>query len=1048
MLAVILSLLLPKAALCVQPRVIDDFETLSGWRAVTSHGDASKMTLSSVPGKDGKALLMEYSFAGYMGSAAAEKKLGLRLPGNYRFSFDVRGETPVNNFVIRVMDSKDDVWLVSRTKYAFPKDWTKFTFQKSQMPYGWGPSGGGELEVLDRIMLMVDVVEGGSGKIWIDNFTIEPLDEGPGAPPSVRATSSRGAPPAIGADGATMGAWRSGGLRAEEELTFSADAPVNRGGLVIDWEEGLHAREFEVLSSSDGSLWTSVYHATACVGNRSYVYLKDFEARDLKLRLLGASAGGFGIKGLKLKGPEFSSSVLDLFSELAADRPKGYFPKYVYKRQSFWTIVGAHLDTSEALVNEQGMVETDKLDFSLEPFLFTDGSLVTWNDAETVPSLEEGCLPIPSVLWRTRRGLELEVKALAEGSSGESVLALKYGLRNASARRASGKLFLAAVPFQVNPPWQTFTIIGGPSRIERVRNGAPIRINGKSLFPVSKPSGFGAATFDQGHVTEFLRKGELPPEKDIDDPLKLGSAALGYDFDLAPGESKEVVVAVPFHDRHGPIPAGASDADAKAYFDKALRETASFWREKVNRTSILLGPAAGPVADTIKTNLAYILINADDPQTQPGSRNYERSWIRDGSLTCAALLQMGIHEEVRRYLDWYAGYQEPDGSVPAVVEAWRGPERVPEHDSHGEFIFALRQYYEFTRDKDWLRGKWPNVLKAVDYLRFLRAKRKVEPYLSGTPEQRALYGLLPESISHEGYCPVPMHSYWDDFFGLRGLKDAIRIAEVLGEKEAAAAFARERDDFRKDILASLRLAMKNKGISFLPGCAESGDLDPLSTSIALSPCDETESLPRKELIDTFERAYKNFLQRKENAVRWDGYLPYEARIVSAYTLLGRKDRALELLEYLMRDRRPAAWNEWAEVVYKDYDAGKGIGDMPHSWAASDFIRAVRGMLVQERDKDGALVVAAGIPDPWVSDPAGVAVKNLPTYYGPLTFSIKKSGGSVRAEVSGPVTIPKGGIVVRSPLSREPKAVRVDGKAVKAAREASLSRLPAVVEFSY
>src|SRR5512137_1165067 len=96
-----------------QPRLLDNFESLSGWKAVTSHGDASRMTLTVGEGKSGNGMLMEFSFLGYMGSASAEKKFGIVLPGNYQISFDVRGEAPINNFVIRLMDSVDNVWTVN-----------------------------------------------------------------------------------------------------------------------------------------------------------------------------------------------------------------------------------------------------------------------------------------------------------------------------------------------------------------------------------------------------------------------------------------------------------------------------------------------------------------------------------------------------------------------------------------------------------------------------------------------------------------------------------------------------------------------------------------------------------------------------------------------------------------------------------------------------------------------------------------------------------------------------------------------------------------------
>jgi len=186
---------------------------------------------------------------------------------------------------------------------------------------------------------------------------------------------------------------------------------------------------------------------------------------------------------------------------------------------------------------------------------------------------------------------------------------------------------------------------------------------------------------------------------------------------------------------------------------------------------------------------SYILINRDRAGIQPGSRAYERSWIRDGALTSAALLRFGVHQEVRDYIDWYASHQYPNGKVPCVVDT-RGADPVPENDRHGEFSYAILQYFHFTKDTLWLRQKFPHVVKAVEYIEYLRNQRKTEVYMNGTPEQRACYGLLPESISHEGYSAKPMHSYWDDFFGVKGLKDATAIAEILGERQSRSSAIR------------------------------------------------------------------------------------------------------------------------------------------------------------------------------------------------------------------------------------------------------------------
>ncbi len=1030
-----------------QPRLLDDFETFSGWKPVTSHGDASKMTLAAGEGKSGKGMLMEFSFLGYMGSASAEKKFGVALPRNYQISFDVRGEAPINNFVIRLMDSVDNVWTVNRTNFEFPRRWTKMTVKKHQMPYGWGPSGGGELHVLDRIMLMIDVVEGGKGKVWIDNLTIEPIEEGNAGVPRIDVSSvAKGGEPHVGIDGKTVSGWRSSGKSEREWLTANFPGREVLGGLVIDWDSTDYGTAYDVLLSDDGTSWTTAYSVTNGSHLRSYVFLKDGEGKQVKVDLKKSSRGkGYGVSRLEFRGPEFAFSVNDFFGALAADSPKGFYPKYLRQQQSYWTVVGAAADTKEALINEQGMIETDKLCFSLEPFLYLNDRLITWSDATITQSLEKEYLPIPTVRWDCRGEVRLTVQVLADGPAGRSVLLTRYTVENTTTHAIRGKLFVAVRPFQVNPPWQTFTIIGGAARVDSIRYDGTLKVNRKEVIPVTRPTACGAAEFDQGHVTEYLRRGKVPPSTAVQDHFGYASAALQYDVDLHGGETREVVVAVPFHGEAAGIRPNVDDSDASTLYNRALGEAVRFWESKLNTVSIVLPPSAPPIANTIKTNIAYILINADGPGTQPGSRSYERSWIRDGALTSAALLQMGLVDEVRKYLDWYAGYQYPDGKIPCIVES-RGPEPTPEHDSHGQFIYAIRQYFHFTHDTTWLRGKWNNVVKTVRYLQSLRAQRKTDVYRNGTPEQRACYGLVPESISHEGYCPKPMHSYWDDFFVMRGLKDAAAIAEILGDRERAREFGAERDDFRKDFYSSMRRAMQMKNIKFIPGCVELGDFSGLSTTIGISPCDELGNIPEPELTFTFDESYRMFLERKNNTVAWDAYLPYEARFIGAYVFLDRKDRALDILEYLMHDRRPQAWNHWAEVVWKDPSAPRSIGDMPHSWAASDFIRSVRSMLVYEREADESLVVGAGIPGAWLADPTGVSVHGLPTYYGRLNYSMKKTGDQVIVDLSG--DLPKGKILVRSPLSAVPKSVAGDAKRGADPRDAIVKTLPARVVFSY
>ena len=111
-------------------------------------------------------------------------------------------------------------------------------------------------------------------------------------------------------------------------------------------------------------------------------------------------------------------------------------------------------------------------------------------------------------------------------------------------------------------------------------------------------------------------------------------------------------------------------------------------------------------------------------------------------------------------------------------------------------------------------------------------------------ERKAFYGLMPASISHEGYSAKPMHSYWDDFWALAGYESAIRIARALGSKDRDARVHRiARPVPLATCIARCSIAMQTHNIDYLPGAAELGDFDATSTTIALSPVGEQQMLP-------------------------------------------------------------------------------------------------------------------------------------------------------------------------------------------------------------
>ncbi|HEU5162520.1 MAG TPA: coagulation factor 5/8 type domain-containing protein, partial [Thermoanaerobaculia bacterium] len=375
----------------------------------------------------------------------------------------------------------------------------------------------------------------------------------------------------------------------------------------------------------------------------------------------------------------------------------------------------------------------------------------------------------------------------------------------------------------------------------------------------------------------------------------------------------------------------------------------------------------------------------------------------------SALLRFGLTAPVRRFIEWYSLFQYPDGKVPCCVGK-RGGDPVPEHDSHGQLIFLIAEYVRHTGDLEFARSLWPHVESAVGYIDRLRHQRMTAEYQ--TPAKQAFYGLLPESISHEGYSAKAMHSYWDQLFALKGLEDASWLGSALGvEHERIDGI---RDEYRRDLAKSIERAMAMHAIDYIPGSVELGDFDATSTTIALEPVDARDVFPPGALERTFEKQWENFTARRDGTAQWEGYTPYELRVVGSFLRLGWVDRAHQALDWFMGHRRPAAWNHWAEVVWKDPETPKFIGDMPHTWVGSDFLRSVTDFFAYESSADRSLVIAAGIPESWARE--GVSVANLRTHYGPLSYSIRETDGSITLTIAEGTTIPPGGIVVQLPFS--------------------------------
>ncbi|MDD5645332.1 MAG: discoidin domain-containing protein [bacterium] len=862
----------------------------------------------------------------------------------------------------------------------------------------------------------------------------------PGETPDIKVSSGETDPLNI-MDGDFSTCWNSGGADSEQvEIDLKKEKGL--GGFEIKWGES-YPGSYEIQSSKNGEDWKTVFKTSRSNGGRDLIYIDKTDARYIKILCEKSTGARFCLCELTLKGKDESATVERLYNVMAEDSPAGYFPDWIYNKQEYWTVTGAPSDPVESLISSYGAIEPGKESFVLMPYLYIGGKFIAPGDVEISQKLKEAYLPIPSVIWKYK-DLVFEQKIFAWADKNSSLSYVVYTFDNTGSRPMKGKLFLSIRAFQLSPAWQH----GGVAKISALDfvekgNGMLVKVNNKdAVVSLQKPAGFGGISFKEGEIIEYITEGKIPDKKTVFDPEGIISGAAGFNLNIPAGAKQSFYFVLPL--------SGGKDVDkllshknpAKE-FENILKKTVDYWKEQLDTFEIDIPQKE--LMDVMKANLAYLLVNRDFVSLHPGPRNYERSWIRDGSVMCAALLKTGHYEEVRDYLDWVSKSQKPSGEIPCMHElngqmpGW-GRDWI-EWDGQGAYIFAIADYYRFTKDKDFVLKHFDSVVKALKFLEELRTRRLTDEY-KNTP----FYGILPESNSHEGYFPA-QHSLWDDFWALKGWKDGQYLAKIAGREELTGWMKKEETELRKNLLNNIELLQKQKNIRNIPGCFEKADFDATSTAISVWPTGEYTYLKKEDLMFTLDTYYSDtFYPRTEKGLT-SAYTPYEIRTATAYLMLGEKDKALKMINYFLGDMRPRAWKHWAEVVHEEYFRPQYIGDMPHTWIGAIAINFIRTMFVYEQDN--RIVIGAGIDDEWLNSPAGIKVRRLPTYFGNVNYDIKKENNIVTANVYGDAAC-SGGFVLKIPCGKSAVYAELDGERIEniIREEIVFSRLPADIKIYY
>ena len=359
-------------------------------------------------------------------------------------------------------------------------------------------------------------------------------------------------------------------------------------------------------------------------------------------------------------------------------------------------------------------------------------------------------------------------------------------------------------------------------------------------------------------------------------------------------------------------------------------------------------------------------------EVYPGPYTYKRFWFRDAAFIVHALLCAGLTARAERALARFPRRQGASGYFHSQEGEW---------DANGQVLWILQRWHELTGQPPPATWRRPIVQGA----RWIARKRLTQ--VRGKPHA----GLLPAGFSAEHLGPNDYY-YWDDFWGVAGLRSAAALCEALDAPRAAAEFRAEADAFLADIEASLRQAAARLGRPAMPASPyrrlDAGAIGSLAAGYPLQlwPADDDRLLDTVGFLLARCTVRGGFFQDMIHA----GINAYLTLHMAQVLLRAGDHRARALLDTVAGLASPTG--QWPEAIHPR-TLGGCMGDGHHVWASAEWVLMVRHLFL--REEGARLVLCQGIPPHWLAAGETLRFGPAPTAFGPLTVTVApRAGGGV------------------------------------------------------
>jgi hypothetical protein len=608
--------------------------------------------------------------------------------------------------------------------------------------------------------------------------------------------------------------------------------------------------------------------------------------------------------------------------------PRAFSFSHINLTHRNWTAVGLPDIPHYSIVDPRGLVTP----------LFDGWSLDFWLLGENEPLFPSKCKTAEQFLdmdenisVRTRLGDDareiVSIVRMEEGEHGAVCV-----VRINSRVTGNARLIVAVRPY--NPEGVSFI-----DSIEVGENRESLVINGIDTVTFNRrPERVALSCYQSGDVLDAFRAPKS--EDDCSDTLdcRVGMATGAAVF----AANEPVELRIPIEE------------------SGSTTTTRSTWKDEVNSCAPLQIPDE-KLQRLYDIAVRTVLLHSP-AEVYPGPYTYKRFWYRDAALILNSLITIGARKRARKALDLFPRGQLRDGYFRSQEGEW---------DSNGQVLWILDRYFSLTNDT--VPAGWVEMIE--------RGAQWILDKRMGSESEHP--GLLPAGFSAEHLGPNDYY-YWDDFWGVAGLRAAARMLSST-KPIRAKEFTKGADEFMARILSSVKDALpRTKGA--IPAAPErrmdSGAVGSIVADFPLQllPPGDSRLLGTAEwlLANSFVRGgfFQNMIHSGINA-----YLTLHV----AQALLRAGDaRAQQLIDATAELASPTG--QWPEAIHPR-TLGGCMGDGQHVWAAAEWIVMLRNLFV--REEGDTLVIGSGIRPEWLASPG--SLERTLTPHGEVSVEFKPCG---------------------------------------------------------